>query len=47
MILKKNKKGINYDDDSKSFASYADNVYYSALDSMQDFIDTLEVKTYK
>lgn len=43
-IERKKEEEVNYDDDSKSFASYADHVYYLALDSMQDFIDTLEVK---
>ena len=43
-IKRKKEEEVNYDDDSKSFASYADHIYYSALDSMQDFINTLEVK---
>ena len=43
-IERKKEEEVNYDEDSKSFASYADHVYYLALDSMQDFIDTLEVK---
>ena len=43
-IERKKEEEVNYDDNSKDFASYADHIYYSALDSMQDFINTLEVK---
>ena len=43
-IDRRKEEEVNYDEDSKSFASYADNIYYSVLDSIKDFLDTLEVK---
>ncbi len=43
-IERRKNEEVEYDEDSKNFASYADQIYYSALDSMEDFINTLEVK---
>ena len=42
--IERRKEEVSYDEDSKSFASYADELYYSCLDSMQNFINTIEVK---
>ena len=35
---------VNYDESSNSFASYADETHYFALDSIENFINALEVK---
>ena len=43
-IERKKEEEVNYDEDSKSFASYADQIHYSVLDSIHDFVNTLEVK---
>ena len=43
-IERRKEEEVSYDEDSKSFASYSDQIHYSVLDSIQDFIDTLEVK---
>lgn len=43
-IERKKTEEVDYDEDSKNFASYADQIHYSALDSMEDFINTLEAK---
>lgn len=43
-IERRKNEEVDYDEDSKNFASYADHIHYSTLDSMEDFINTLEVK---
>ena len=43
-IERRKKEEVSYDEDSKSFASYAAEIHYSTLDSIEDFINTFEVK---
>lgn len=42
-IEKREKEEVSYDEDG-SFASWADDNHYSTLESIKDFIDTLEMK---
>lgn len=43
-IERKKDEEVDYDESSGNFASYADQIHYSALDSVENFINTLEVK---
>lgn len=43
-IERRKDEEIDYDESSGNFASYADQIHYSALDSVENFINTLEVK---
>lgn len=43
-IERKKDEEVDYDESSGNFASYADQIHYSALDSIENFINTLEVK---
>ena len=43
-LKRRKEEEVSYDEDGKSFASYADRIHYSVLDSIQDFLDTIEVK---
>ena len=42
-IEKRKKEEVNYDENG-GFASWADHNHYSTLDSIQDFLNTLEIK---
>ena len=42
-IEKRKEEEVNYDENG-GFASWADHNHYSTLESIEDFLDTLEVK---
>lgn len=42
-LEKRQKEEVSYDEDG-SFASWADQNHYSTLESIKDFINTIEVK---